>query len=419
MKKVIVFLRKIFFALRSAEQGTRRRQKAERIANTTETLHVKPKDDLLLQVEEFLGKHYQFRFNQITETTEYRKQSAQKSTFTAVNQRELNSFCIAARKHGIECWDRDISRFVQSADIPSFHPFLHYMNELPSWDGIDRLEELARRVSDNPLWIKGFCRWMLSMSAQWMGMESLHANSVAPVLVSRRQGMHKSTFCKLLIPDVLQPYYTDSFDLASVSASEQKLTVFGLINLDEMDKYSSRKMTLLKNLMQMAGLNIRKAYKKNYSQLPRIASFIGTSNQKELLTDPTGSRRFLCVEVMNKIDCSPINYAQLYAQLKTLLTTGTRYWFTGEEETKIMQSNKAFQKWGMEQDVFFSCYRVPEDDEASILLSGACIFKELKKRNPAAMRDSSPLQFSRTLTALGIERIHTEMGNRYRVVPVA
>ena len=80
---------------------------------------------------------------------------------------------------------------------------------------------------------------------------------------------------------------------------EQKLGLFGLINLDEFDRLPDRKMALLKNWMQMAGMNVRKAHAKHFHPLPRLASFIGTTNQKNLLSDPTGSRRFLCVEVQS------------------------------------------------------------------------------------------------------------------------
>ena len=86
--------------------------------------------------------------------------------------------------------------------------------------------------------------------------------------------------------------------------------------MDEFDQYNERMMTILKNLMQMKKVNYRKCFKAYFSDLPRIASFIGTSNEKSLLTDETGSRRFLCIEVEKPIDCSPIDYAQLYAQLK-------------------------------------------------------------------------------------------------------
>ena len=270
----------------------------------------------MMAMEQFLGEQYDLRFNKLTSETEFRKRNLSGACFQPVGQRELNSFCIEARKQGIDCWDRDVSRYVFSDSIPEYHPFRLYMDELPDWDGIDRIDSLARRVSSVPLWVKCFHRWLLGMAAQWLETDRLHANSVSPVLVSRTQGKQKSTFCKLLLPRELQRYYTDSYDLSAQSAAECKLTEFGLINMDEFDKFTPRKMALLKNLMQVVNPCVRKAHQKNYRPLPRVASFIATSNQKELLTDPTGSRRFLCVEIENKIDCSPLDYRQLYAQLK-------------------------------------------------------------------------------------------------------
>jgi len=371
-------------------------------------------DELLRKVENFLQGYYLFRFNRLTEQTEIREKEG-KTDFRPVCQREMNSLCIEARMRGIDCWDRDVSRYVNSAHIESYHPFDSYLQGLPEWDGVDRVEMLARRVSDGPVWVNGFHRWMLALTAQWLGIDTTFANSVSPVLVSRRQGRHKSTFCRMLLPPELQSYYTDSFDITAISGAEQKLALFGLINLDEMDKFTSRKMALLKNLTQMASLNIRKAHKKHYSSLPRIASFIATSNQKELLTDPTGSRRFLCVEVMQMIDCSPIGHAQLYAQLKQELQEGARHWFTLEEEREIMVNNAPFQKRGMEYDVFHSYYRAALNGEGEYL-SAATIFNQLKKKNPAAMRNACATHFGRVLTALNIEKIHTEKGNLYKVV---
>lgn len=85
------------------------------------------------------------------------------------------------------------------------------------------------------------------------------------------------------MPVALRRYYLDNLKLTSEGKAERLLSEMGLINLDEFDKYASAKMPLLKNLMQMSSLNICKAYQRNFRNLPRIASFIGTSNRFDLL----------------------------------------------------------------------------------------------------------------------------------------
>ena len=387
------------------------RKKASEKPSKTKT------DNLLQELQSFMETTYDFRFNLLTEETEYRTQGTNTSTaYRIADQRALNSLCMEAKTRGIACWDRDISRYIHSYSVKEYHPFTSYMDNLPDWDGTDRLENLARRVSGNPLWMKGFRRWMLAMTAQWMQLDHLHGNSVAPVLISRKQGRQKSTFCKLLLPAALQRYYTDSIDLNAPTQMERKLSLFGLVNLDEFDKIPPKKMPLLKNLMQMAELNIRKAYQKSYASLPRMASFIATSNQKELLSDPSGSRRFLCIEVEEKIDCSPIDHDQVYAQLKTCLSGGERYWFTSREEAEIMASNAKFYKQTIEEDIFHSCFRQASKSEHPLLLSDAEIFERMKKQNPAAMLGTTANRIGSFLNNLGIERVHTRYGNRYKVM---
>ena len=370
------------------------------------------------QVNRFLQSTYDFRYNLLTEETEYRPADGRGEPFAPVGRRELNSFCLEAHARGIACWDKDISRYLYSTSVPGYHPFLLYLDELPAWDGIDRLEALAHRVSSDPLWIKHFHIWLLALTAQWLGITGKHANSVAPILISTEQGCLKSTFCKSLMPETLSRYYSDEVELTSKGNVTRKMSEMGLLNLDEFDKYPASKMPLLKNLMQMASLSLCKAYQKNYRSLPRIASFIGTSNRKDLLTDPTGSRRFICVLVEYPIDCEGIDYAQLYAQLKAEILAGEHYWFTKEEETELQQSNMTFYRQGPVEDVLRSCYRAAEKGEGCELLSSADIFQRLKKINPAAMRGANPASLAQILIAVGIERKHTKFGNVYRVVSV-
>ena len=230
--------------------------------------------------------------------------------------------------------------------------------------------------------------------------------------------MCKSTFCSMILPEELRAYYTDKFAITSTSGCEQKISTFGLINMDEFNQYNERMMTILKNLMQMKKVNYRKCFKAYYSDLPRIASFIGTSNEKSLLTDETGSRRFLCIEVEKPIDCSPIDYPQLYAQLKHELESGKRYWLTKEEELEIQEHNQEFYKHSTEEEVFFKVFRLPIENEPSVKMMATDIFNVLQKRYPVLMRGTDVRQFGKVLRHIGLKKTRSKMGSVYEVVLV-
>ena len=414
-----------------SSEGTRKEAGLE---SSKEEVKKAKSSSLIQEVTAFLTSRYRFRFNVLTEETEVTNIANNipdaHLRYAKVDERWMNTLSMEAIETGIDCWDRDIQRFVRSRRISEYHPFTAYFEQLPEWDGTDRVSALARRVSDNPVWVNGFHRWMLGLSAQWMQFHpdtnnanranSINrANSVAPLLVSSRQGLGKSTFCRLLMPDALKAYYTESYDLSSPASAEAKLAACGLINLDEFDKLSASKMPLLKNLMQASALNIRKAYKRSASALPRIASFIGTSNREDLLVDRTGSRRFLCVSLEHAIDCvTPVEHEQLYAQLKAELLSGERSWFNKEEEQAIQQHNALFYKHIPEEEVFRLCFRfaTQEDHPQEVLtLSATQLFERMKAAHPSVMRGMTAYSLSRILPRLG-ERVHTAKGNVYRVV---
>ena len=62
---------------------------------------------LLDDLEACLFGKYDFRFNVLTEQTEFRKRG--EGDFRLVDQRMLNTFCMEARKQGVNCWDKDVS----------------------------------------------------------------------------------------------------------------------------------------------------------------------------------------------------------------------------------------------------------------------------------------------------------------------
>ena len=378
--------------------------------NTPMTMGANPK---LEELQNFLNANFDFRYNILSDMPECRRKNT--TTYRMIDKRMMNTLCMEAMMQGVDCKDADVKRFLFSERIPTHHPFKDYVSALPEWDGTDRVTMLAARVSGNGMWLNGFHCWMLGMVAQWMGYPARCANAVAPILISTEQGMCKSTFCSILLPEELRAYYTDKFAITSTSGCEQKLSTFGLINMDEFNQYNERMMTILKNLMQMKKVNYRKCFKAYFSDLPRIASFIGTSNEKSLLTDETGSRRFLCIEVEKPIDCSPIDYTQLYAQLKWELEAGKRYWLSKEEEKEIQEHNRAFYRHSPEEEAFYKVFALPKEGEPSFELTATDIFNRLQKRFPVLFRGVNPKHFGKVMTKVGAKKEHTMYGSVYKL----
>jgi predicted P-loop ATPase len=366
----------------------------------------------------FLHAHYAFRYNALTEQTEMARLDADTLEYVGVGQRELNTICLEVREANLTCWDSDVRRYIESERVEAYHPFIAYFRTLPEWDGVDRVTPLIHRVSDEPVWVNGFRIWLRAATAQYMGKAEI-ANCLMPILVSAKQGWGKSTFCHNLLPPMLRRYYTETFNLANPGSAEERLANYGEINLDEMDRLSDKKMAVLKNVMQVRTINLRKAYHHHMQSLPRIASFIGTSNRRDLLTDRTGSRRFICVELEHPIyNDSPIEYEQLYAQLKAEVMSGERTWLTKEEEDQVHTHNLPFYRAMLEEEVFYQCFRFANQDEAgSEILTAAQIFEVMQKKNAAALRGLTAYAFSRLLPSMG-PRIRTRYNNGYCVIRI-
>ena len=290
-----------------------------------------PEQLFVMQTDEFMKRRYEFRFNMLTSSVEYRERNSFNFYFRPIDKRVMASITMNAMYEGIKLWDKDVVRYLNSDHVPVYHPVEEFLYDLPHWDGKDHIRDLAERVPcDNPHWGQLFRRWFLSTVAHWRGVDKNHANSTSPILIGP-QAYRKSTFCRLILPPCLQAYYTDSIDISRKRDAELYLNRFLLINMDEFDQIGVNQQSFLKHILQKPVVNTRRPNASAVESLRRYASFIGTSNHKDLLTDTSGSRRFIGVEVTGVIDVvRPIDYEQLYAQAMTALYKNERYWFDEE-----------------------------------------------------------------------------------------
>lgn len=380
--------------------------------------HLNQNAQLVLRTSNFLNVHYRFRKNMLNNVVEYRRNDGIDFDYHLLTREAQNTMTIEALESGLNSWDKDLSRYLNSDRIPKYDPVNDWLEGLPKWDGKDRIAAIARRIptiTEN--WEHDFHVWMRSMVAQWMGRDEQHGNAIVPVLIGA-QATGKSSFCRILLPEHLMAYYNDSIHFKDDKSVFLALSSFALINIDEFDSLSSRQQPLLKYLISKTDVKYRAAYSSNISQHKRYASFIATTNKQNPLTDPTGSRRFICVKVTGAIDfTTPIDYAQVYAQLRDEVATGERYWFTKEEADAITLRNAPFEKNQSLASMLQTIFRIPADDEFIVPLSIEEIVAEFTSKYPGMELSLTPnSQIGKALTKAGFKQKSNGAKRMYYVV---
>ena len=391
----------------SQQQGARKRGKA-----------ICPED-----IKEVVEQRWDLRYNELDNNIELRPAAEPAADFVPLTERLHNSLVMEVQNQLPQCYRSWVDCYLFSADVPAYHPLRHYLEHLPAWDGRDYVGEVARQVSTDAQWEWVFRRWLRAMVSGWTGGSGdrcVFQNQLAPLLVSERQGLGKSTFCRSLLPPVLRRFYIDKFDINAESHAEKRLGTMALISMDEFDRYSERQMGTLKNLMQLTEVTLRRPHGRSSFVQPRTASLIGTSNFSELLTDPSGSRRFYCQPVTQYVGPVRVPHDQLYAQVAAEIAAGEPVHFSKEEEAEIERHNAHFYRESPLEEAFARHF-APAPDPASaetLWLSAGEIFEILKTSSPKALQGITIVRMGRMLRRLGVTRRHDVSGNRYAVVRV-
>ena len=372
------------------------------------------------QVMDYLSSRYVFRFNTVMGYTEYRPNNTWVHPYVPVDDRVLNRMAIECRLAGLNAWDKDVARYIHSSFIPEYNPVWEYLGECRGkWDGKDRIRELARRVpTKNPHWPDWFYTWFLGMVRQWQSsIYDRYGNQVAPLLISK-QGWNKSTFIQSLLPPELQWGFTNQLDVSEKRQTLQAMSQFLLINLDEFNQISPQlQQGFLKNVITLSCVKVKRPYGRHVEPFPRMASFIGATNQADVLTDPSGGRRFLGIELTGPIDMSQNpNYEQIFAQALYALDHHEAYYFNDEQTQQIIESNRQFLQFTPAEQYFNDCFEPATSESDGEYLTSSAIFAHIKKLAGSDLRLNSLNHFGRTLSNIpNLQRRRTKKGTEYLV----
>ncbi len=369
----------------------------------------------------YLNEKYELRYNMVMKYTEYVPKDKEWIGFQAVEPRVQKSLTLEVQLAGINVSIKDVRNFLESNFIKNYNPVEEFLFTCyDNWDGKDHIRALARTVpTNNPHWEDWFYTWFLAMVEQWHNRTGRqYGNSVAPLLISK-QGYNKSTFCRRLIPPQLQWGYTDNLILSEKRQVLQAMSQCLLINLDEFNQISAKvQQGFLKNLIQLPNVKYKPPYGSHVQEFPRTASFIATSNMDDILTDPSGNRRFIGIELTGPIDVSVRpNYQQLFAQAEKAIWNGEKTYFDAEQTALIMENNRRYQQIDPVMQCFCESFTPTEDENEGTFMTAAAIFSELKAKYGASLEAKSLLSFGRCLKNIdGLKRKRTMKGTEYLII---
>lgn len=377
--------------------------------------------DNIMSMIGFLCKKYDFCYNSVMKCTEYRPKEKDYWGYQPVDARVQKRMTLEVQLANIRVSIKDVRNYLESDLLSTYNPVENFLfNCEGKWDGKDYIRALARTVpTDNPYWEDWFYTWFLAMVDQWRAYSHRkYGNSVAPLLISK-QGYNKSTFCRSLVPPELQWGYNDNLVLSEKRQVLQAMCQSLVINLDEFNQISPQvQQGFLKNIIQLPSVKIKPPYGSHVQEFPRMASFIATSNMEDILSDPSGNRRFLGVELTGPIDVSQRpNYEQLYAQALSALRAGEKTYFDAEQTRLIMANNRKFEVVSPVDQYFDLYFDLTDDAKQGEYLTAAEIFQELKSHIGSSLKLNSLIAFGRKLSQMPtIHRKRFNDGMRYLVV---
>ena len=381
-----------------------------------------------LVIEEFLMEYYRFRQNILNGKVEFstKMNNGEFGPFETLTQKSLNTIILRAKEDAgdeMKNPQADIKLYVTSDLVPKFDPIADYLNSLPKWDGHNYVADLFGRIPGITSEQAAFlAKWLRSAVAHWLQMDTLHANEVVPTFIGA-QGCGKTTFLRRLLPEHLRQYYLDHLNLSNKFDKEMALTNNLLVNLDELEAIRPSQQASLKQTLSKNKVNGRPIFGCVQEDRARYASFVSTTNNPHPLTDPTGSRRYICLAIPDGqlIDNEgDIDYQQLYAQvLYELRELKAPYWFNNLEVQRIQQLNQNFMEEKDIAEILSACIRKPEEGESAKAMDCKQLLELVQKEYPLVENTrSTKIHIGLAMKEFGYEL--TKRGNRpyYKVVPL-
>ena len=267
-----------------------------------------------------------------------------------IDDSDINSIFLDSKAMFKESTKELITAILFSNRIETYNPLHEFFEQdLHVADDCPNIALLLSSIdSDTPNADKFITKWLISVVASAYGIHS----PLVLIFSGEKQGTGKTHWFRYLLPKELRFLFAES-KMDAGKDDEILMTKKLLILDDEYGGKSKKEEKRLKELTSKEFINVREPYGRVSVDLRRLAVFCGTSNETQILSDPTGNRRQIPIHInnINHEFYNKCDKAALWRELYAMFCAGVEYTILKEEIALLNQSTEAFKHSTPEEDL--------------------------------------------------------------------
>ncbi len=268
----------------------------------------------------------------------------------AIDDSDINSIFLDCKAVFKEATKDLVTAIIFSNRIDTYNPLHEFFEQdLHTSDLCPNLTHLLNSViTDTPDADKWICKWLVSVVASAYG----HHSPLVLIFSGEKQGTGKTHWFRYLLPKQLRYLFAES-KMDAGKDDEILMCLKWMILDDEYGGKSKKEEKRLKELTSKEFINVREPYGRVSVDLRRLAVFCGTSNETQILNDPTGNRRQLPIHILD-IDQEQYNKCDkvgLWRELYAMYCAGWDYTILREDIIALNESTMTFKHSTPEEDL--------------------------------------------------------------------
>ena len=305
------------------------------------------KNDVFLKAKKFLNSKYELKRNVITQKIEILIKET--GEMKELDDPFLSRIYFELHKNNMGLNKQDLQLLLINPDfVKEYDPLKDFIDNIPDPQDMDYIKTFTDCITlsnekERSLFQKTFKKWFVGI------MTGVYPNNFCNHLMFiliGKQGIGKTRVLNYLIPIELKNYLQEQGVLKE-DDKDVKISVSThlLLNIDELESFRKKDVDSLKSLITAKHFDLRMPYDHFSRKLKKRASFMGSTNKDNFLSDPTGARRFLIFEIdfinFNKINNELIK--NMYWQARKLYKSGGfKFHLTQEIIEKLNCRNERF-----------------------------------------------------------------------------